>query len=130
MNKETQAAKAVASSLIGLDVKRVIVGSKSYTIPAPTIRRIAGAINHLSDIDISDKPTLRELLMSCAKAESYAKALSWLVQGDDALWEELADNKIEEIVDALCEGFDMTGQSFMKAASLLKFVKRLAAKNQ
>ncbi len=123
-----EAAKVVSSSIIGADFKLIDVGSQTYVLKPPTIRRMAGAINALCGIDVSDAPTLRELFLSFKDAEAYSKALSWLINEDESLVEELNKAPIEEVIDGVIAGFDMTGQSFMKAVGLLKSVRKLAAR--
>lgn len=129
MNQENKAAKSVASSIVGSDIEVVIVGGKTYVIKAPTIKRIAGAVDALTAIDMKEAPTLREMLFSMRDAEAYAKALSWLVNGNDSLVPRLSKAPVEEVIEAVITGLNMTGQSFMRAVGLLRSARSLAARN-
>ena len=120
-------AKIISESIIGMDFRTVIVGSKSYTVYPPTIHKLAGAISHLSNIQ--DAESLREVLLSLGDSTAYSKALSWLIAGDESLNEELSQGILDEVVDALDETLSMIDSKvFLKAVSLAKNVSLLAAK--
>ena len=120
-------AKIISESIIGMDFRTVIVGSKSYTVYTPTIHKLAGAISHLSNIQ--DAESLREVLLSLGDSTAYSKALSWLIAGDESLNEELSQGILDEVVDALDETLSMIDSKvFLKAVSLAKNVSLLAAK--
>ena len=61
-------------------------------------------------------------------SKAYAKALSWLIKGNQTLASELSKGTFEEIVNALSVAFDMVGVApFLKAASLTRNASLLAA---
>lgn len=120
-------AKMIASAIIGLDYKMVIVNDKAYIIEPPTIERIAGATAWLCEY--GDGKTLREILTSLSKAENLAKALSWFIQANEDLSEELAKGSLSEIVAGLEAGFSMIDASnFMRLSALQKSARLLVAK--
>ena len=122
-----QGAKIVSESIIGSDFRTVIVGGKSYTVYPPTIHKLSGAISHLSNVQ--DAESLREVLLSLGNSEAYSKALSWLINGDESLSEELSKGTLDEVVDALDESLSMIDSKvFLKAVSLARNVSLLAAK--
>lgn len=122
-----QGAKIVSESIIGSDFRTVIVGGKSYTVYPPTIHKLSGAISHLSNVQ--DAESLREVLLSLGNSEAYSKALSWLINGDESLSEELSKGTYEENVNALDVAFSMIDSKvFLKAVSLAKNVSLLTAK--
>ncbi len=124
MNK---GAKIVADALLGRDFRTVVVAGKAYTIYPPTIEKLAGAISHLSEV--RDAQTVREVLLSLGDMGRMAKALSWLVAGDESLSGEFAKGTLDEVVDALDAATGMIDMKvFLKAASLAKSVSLLAAK--
>ncbi len=126
-SEKKDGAKMIASAIIGLDYRIVIVNDKSYIIHPPTISKIAGATYWLCDF--GEGNNLRDLLMSLSKADNLAKALSWLIQGDDQLSEELAKGSLTEVVTGIETGFSMIeATNFMKLSALQKSVKRLVAK--
>lgn len=103
------------------------MGGKSYTVYPPTIHKMSGAISHLSNVQ--DAESLREVLLSLGNSEAYSKALSWLINGDESLSEELSKGTYEENVNALDEALSMIDSKvFLKAVSLAKNVSLLAAK--
>lgn len=119
-------AKMIASAIIGMDYKMVIVNDKSYIIEPPTIAKIAGASYWLCDY--GEGKTLRDLLTSLSKAENLTKALSWLIQANDELSEELAEGSLTEIVDGIEAGFSMIEASnFMRLSALQKSARLLVA---
>lgn len=110
-------AKLVSSAILGLDWKNVLVGGRVYTISPPTIKRIAGAGLWLSVDDHAFKDI-----------GNVTKALSWFIQGDESLAEELSDGTMEEVVAALEVAVSMIGtQNFSKLSTLAKSVQRLIA---
>lgn len=120
-------AMMIASAIIGLDYKTVIVNDKSYIIEPPTIAKIAGASYWLCDY--GEGTTLRDILKCLSKAENLAKALSWLIQENDELSEELAKGSLTEIVDGIEAGFSMIeATNFMRLSALQKSVRLLVAK--
>ena len=122
-----QGAKIVSESIIGSDFRTVIVNGKSYTVYPPTIHKLSGAISYLSDV--KDAESMREILLSLGESEAYSKALSWLIDGDESLSEELAKGTYEENVNALDEALSMIDSKvFLKAVSLARSVSLLAAK--
>lgn len=123
------ASKIVSSAILGLDGETLVVGEKVYFITPPTIRKIALAAYHLSDIGEGD--TLREMFIELANSESVAKALSCLIEGDESLAEELSKCTFEEVVDALDKALSLiSAQSFWKLSALARSVRSLTAKQK
>lgn len=104
------------------------LNGKSYVMFPPTIKKLAGAISCISDLELDDKATLKEMFLSCKDCTAYCKALSWLICGDGTLAEELSDATFEDVIDALELGLDMVGVNpFYKAVSLTRSASLLAA---
>lgn len=126
---EKDGAKMIASSIIGLDYQMVIVNDKSYIMQPPTIHKIAGAAYWLCDY--GEGKTLNDILKSLSKAENLSKALSWLIQGNDELSDELAQGSLTEVVEGIEAGFKMIeATNFMKLSTLLKSARLLVAKQK
>ena len=122
-----QGAKIISESIIGTDFRTVFVAGKAYTVYPPTIHKLSGAISCLAGVKEADN--LKEVLLSLGESETYSKALSWLITGDESLSEELANGTYEENVNALDEAFSLIDSKvFLKAVSLAKNVSLLAAK--
>lgn len=122
-----EGAKVVSSAVVGLDYRVVVVNAKTYIIHPPTIARISGAAFYLCEFGSAD--TVRDLLRSLPNTENLTKALSWLIQGDDALSEELAQAVPEEVISAIEAAFSMIGaENFIKLSALQKSVSLLIAK--
>lgn len=123
------AAKIASSAILGMDFKVVIVNGKSYIVTPPTIRRIAGAAYWLSDV--KDGKTIRELLASINNVEPLAHALSWFIQGDDILVEELSQGTLDEVIDGLDAAYSLVStDSFLKLSGLARNVADLTAKQR
>lgn len=127
--QEKDGAKMIASAIIGLDYKMIIVNDKSYIIEPPTIERIAGASYWL--LDAGDGNTVRDVLSLMSKAENLSKALSWYIQGNDELSQELAKGKMSEVVDGLEAAMSMIeATNFLKLSGLRKSARILIAKQK
>lgn len=124
----SKASKLISGAIIGADYTLVYVNNKAYPVNPPTIRRLAGAIHCVSDLDFDDKGTLKDMFLSAKDCEAYAKALSWFVAGDLSLSEEFQEGTFEDVVDALSSALDLVGVNpFLKAASLTRNASLLAA---
>lgn len=124
----SKASKLVSDAVIGNDFSIVYVNSKAYTIHPPTIKVLAGAISCISDLELGDNATLKDMLLSAKDCKAYAKALSWFIKGNMSLSAELYKGTFEEVIDALSSAFDLIGVTpFLKAASLTRNASLLAA---
>ena len=56
------AAKIVASAVLGTDAVNVIVNDKVYVVEPPTIRKLAGAVLWLSDLRPGDNVGITDVL--------------------------------------------------------------------
>lgn len=126
---EHNAAKIVSSAILGMDFKVVIVNGKSYIVTPPTIRKIAGAAYWLSDVE--DGKNIKELLTSINNVEPLAHALSWFIQGNDCLFEELSNGTLDEVVDGLEAAYSLLStKNFLRLSVLAKNVASLTAKQR
>lgn len=100
-----------------------------YPVAQPVVKRLAGAVSCISDLDMQDAGTLKDMLLSAKDCSAYARALSWFIKGNEELTDELMEGKYAELVDALAAIFDMISIApFAKAASLTKNASLLVAK--
>lgn len=126
---EQNAAKIVSSAILGMDFKVVIVNGKSYIVTPPTIKKIAGAAYWLSDV--KEGENMRELLASINNVEPLAHALSWFIQGNDSLFEDLSNGTLNEVIDGLESAYSLLStKNFLRLSVLAKNVARLAAKQR
>ena len=124
----SKASKLISDAIIGGDYSIVYVNNKAYPIQPPTIKKLAGAISCISDIDFSEDGTFKDMLIAAKDSYAYAKALSWLIKGDLSICEELMEGTLDDVVDAITSAFDLIGiNPFLKAASLTKNASLLAA---
>lgn len=123
---ENNAAKIVSSAIIGMDFKTIVINGKPYVIMPPTIKKIAGAAYWLSDIQ--EAKTLKEMFMSINNAEALAHALSWFINGNDDLSEELANGTRDEVIEGLEAAYSLIStQNFIKLSILARNVANLTA---
>lgn len=126
---EQNAAKIVSSAILGMDFKVVIVNGKSYIVAPPTIKKIAGAAYWLSDV--KDGKNIKELLASINNVEPLAHALSWFIQGNDSLFEELSNGTLDEVIDGLESAYSLLStKNFLRLSVLAKNVASLTAKQR
>ena len=108
------------------EARLMVLDRKTGTIYPPTIHSLSNAISYLCDV--REGETLREILISLADLKYYAHALSWFINGDDSLFEELSKGTYEECVNGVEEAISMIDVSvFQKAVGLAKNVSLLAA---
>lgn len=94
-----------------------------------TIHKIAGAGYYLSDL--KEAVTVMDMLRSLKDVEMASRALSWLIQGDENLYEELSSGTFDEVVEALATGLSMiSAENFYKLLALAKNVAILTAKQK
>ncbi len=126
MNK---GAQIVSASIIGADFVNVTVSGKCYTVFPPTVHKLAGAGMFLSDF--GDEQTVRDVIKSINDSEKLAHAFSWLVQGNDRLFDELSHGTFDELVDAVSEAYSLISvENFTKLSVLAKNVASLIAKQK
>lgn len=124
MNK---AAKEVGSAIMQMDFRTVVVGGKAYTVMPPTIEKIASVGYYFSEA--KDGGSIKEVIASLADARLWAHALSWLIEGNDSLYDTFCKADANELVDALVESLSLiSAENFLKLLALTKNVARLTAK--
>ena len=107
----------------------MVVGGKVYFVYPPTIKKLALAAYHLSDLGNGE--TLRDMIQEMSNAEGAAKALSCLIQGDESLAEDFNNSPYSEVVEALEVALSMlSAQSFCKLSALARNVRSLTAKQR
>lgn len=124
----SKASKLISKAIVGSDYIIVYVNGKAYPIKPPTIKKLAGAISCISDLEFPEDGSFKDMLLSAKDCEAYAQALSWLINGDLSLSDELANGTLEDVVDALSSALDLVGiNPFLNAASLTRNASLLAA---
>lgn len=123
----SKASKIVSSSILGRDFEVVCINGKAYVILPPTIKKIAGASYCLSDV--GDAESIGDIVRTIKDINVAAKALSWFINGDESIAEELCDGTLDEVVEALIVGFSLIStENFFKLSVLAKNVANLTAK--
>ncbi len=126
---EKNASKIINAAVLGKDFETVFVNGNVYVIYPPTIHKIAGAGYYLCDL--KEAVTVMDMLRSLKDVEMASCALSWLIQGDENLCEELSAGTFDEVVEALATGLSMvSAENFYKLSVLAKNVATLTAKER
>lgn len=126
---EKNASKIINAAVLGKDFETVFVNGNVYVIHPPTIHKIAGAGYYLCDL--KEAVTVMDMLRSLKDVEMASHALSWLIQGDENLSEELSAGTFDEVVEALATGLSMvSAENFYKLSVLAKNVALLTAKQR
>jgi hypothetical protein len=126
---EKNASKIINAAVLGKDFETVFVNGNVYVIYPPTIHKIAGAGYYLCDL--KEAVTVMDMLRSLKDVEMASRALSWLIQGDENLCEELSAGTFDEVVEALATGLSMvSAENFYKLSVLAKNVALLTAKQK
>lgn len=133
-----EASKTVASAILGLDGKTIIVNDTAYAVMPPTIERIAGAAYYLADIE--DCESIADVIRLMKNIDNAAKALAWFVCEEQdtkmkmvsevaKLAPVIAKAPIEEILDGLEAAFSLIDiENFRKLSALARNVGMLTAK--
>lgn len=126
---EKNASKIINAAVLGKDFETVFVNGNVYVIHPPTIHKIAGAGYYLCDL--KEAVTVMDMLRSLKDVGTASRALSWLIQGDENLCEELSAGTFDEVVEALATGLSMvSAENFYKLSVLAKNVALLTAKQR
>ena len=126
---EKNASKIINAAVLGKDFETVFVNGNVYVLHPPTIHKIAGAGYYLCDL--KEAVTVMDMLRSLKDVEMASRALSWLIQGDENLCEELSAGTFDEVVEALATGLSMvSAENFYKLSVLAKNVATLTAKER
>lgn len=121
-----EGVKLVSEVLLGKGGVSAHIAGKDYTIPPPTIERIAGAGYYLADF--KECETLMDMVTSMESMNSVCKALSWFIQGDEELYRTLSKGTIAEVVDALAKAIGLIGvENFLRLSALVRNVQSLIA---
>lgn len=119
----------VAGAMLGLDFRTIVVNGTAYAIQPPTCERIAGAAYHLSDME--DCESLSDVVMRMSDIRKVCCALSWFIEGDESLADELIKGTLDENLEGLEIAYGMIDvRPFTKLSVLAKNVARLAAKQK
>ena len=123
-----KASKSVSSAILGMDFRTAIINNKTYVILPPTIKKIAGAGYYLSEI--KDAERIKDVLLTLS-TDNAAHARSWLIGGNDDLFDELKDGRFVEIGSALELGYSLIStENFFKLSGLARNVANLIAKQK
>ena len=121
-----EGAKIVSSAILGMDIGTAVVNNKAYFIKPLTIKKLAGMGYYLNELGEGDN--IKDLLWTLT-SDKAAHALSWAIQGDDSLSEELSNGTFEEVVEALETAFSLIKtENFMKLSDLRKSAGILIAR--
>lgn len=125
-----EGARLVSEALLGVAVKVVVIADKRYTITSPTIHKLAGAAYHLSNYTLPAKDaTIADLVATINNSRELAAALSWFIQDNEELTEELSHGTIGELANAIEAAYTMIDtRDFTKAVELSMCVADATAK--
>lgn len=119
------AVTLVSSAVLGIDIETVFIGGRVYTIPPPTVRRFAGAVRYIKE---GNGNTLKDIILSL-DMDGACKALSWLIQGDEGLYDALLDSPVNEVMEGVIKGFGMIDPgNFTRLSALQRNVRSLVAR--
>ena len=124
MNK---AAREVGAAIARMDFVTVVIGGKAYTVYPPTIHKLAGAGYYFSGAKEGD--SVKDIILSLGDAKLWAHALSWLIEGNDSLYESFSKADADEVIEALIEALSLiSAENFLKLLALTKNVAKLTAR--
>lgn len=131
MADKENAAKLVSSAILGLDYETVFIGGKGYIIDPPTIKKIAGASYYLTDLETKGIPSLSDLIRTMQDVDKLARAVSWFINGDEDLTDELKGGTLDELIEALTTAYSLISvENFIKLSTLAKSVGKMIARQR
>lgn len=129
-----KATELVSKALLGLDIKMVNIGGRTYAIKSPSIRTILSATRWFAKVEIDDKPTEIGIIKDYEKNTPYiTRGIAIIINGRDGIRTRMLANRLtkgtyKELVNALVICIDlMGGQDFFAIASLLKSIRKTVA---
>lgn len=126
---ENNAARIVNSAILGMDFKTIVVAGKAYVVTPPTIKKLAGAGYWLSDINKGEN--IKDILLSLNDAKKLANALSWFINGNEALADELSNGTLDELTDGLEAAYSLLStKDFLRLSALARNVASMTAKQR
>lgn len=119
----SEGSRLISSAILGLDFETIEVNGMAYILKPPTIGRLAGVGLALGDL--GEGSTIADVIKTCTTgAEGAARALSWLIQGDDSLTEKLSQGTLEEVLNGLEKA--LSGVSIANFQRLLVLARNVA----
>lgn len=109
------AVKLVSSEILGLNAETVSIGGEVYVVNPPTIRRLAGATMYLGGVSAFENTA--ELVKAVA-SDDLARALSWLLNGDESMTEKFLDCDVNEVALGVAVGISMIDPGNFTALSV------------
>lgn len=126
MNK---AAILVSEAITGKDFIPIIVNGKMYRVNPPTIHKIAGASAYLSVLE--DNKDIVGVISSLKDISVASRALSWFIEGNDSLEQELSNGTLEEVLYGLTAAYSLISvENFTMLLDLAKNVANLTARQK
>lgn len=115
--------KEIASDLLGVGTSKVRIAGKEYVINPPTIERLVGAAQYISEI-----PDTKDLEKCIVFLDNACHAVSWFIAGDDSLYLNIRKGRQEEVVEAfvICVS-KIDTRNFLKLSVSAKSVRMLIA---
>lgn len=116
----------VANAIIGMDYIDIEVNGKIYVVKPPTIYKIVGGGKYLSVAE--NVENLTDVFRVMNNADNLAHALSWLINGNDNLYNEFTKGTFDELVAGVEKIYSlMSIENFIKLSTLAKNVSMMIA---
>ena len=117
---------------IGMSAEAVSIGGKEYAIHLPSIismQKIGEYLAQMATSEMSGK-TLDEAVRMMTDKKTMAKTVSYILQGDELLVDELSNGSSEELQEAIIIYHGMTIQSMKMLKRLAESVGKLIGKQK
>ena len=128
-DKSKNAVSLVSGAILGIDSETVIVNGRAYVIKPPMIKRIAGAGMCLSHF--MDGADSFGTMMKAVSSQAAARALSWMIAGDESLTDELSEGTLDEVTGGLEAAYGLVSVvNFSRLSTLARSVAGLIARRR
>lgn len=105
MENTEKSAKLVSDIILAKTEKKIKASGKEYVIKPPTIHKLAGAAYYLSGLE--GGKTFEDAVRQMQNLTAACTALSYFIEDDDKLTEELSEGSLTEIVNGLSVAMQM-----------------------
>jgi hypothetical protein len=116
----------------GMTAQAVTVGDKEYALHLPSIVSIQKVAEYLAEMVVPEmnNKTLDEAVRMMTNSKMMARCVSFIIQGDETLTEELESGSVDELQEVIILYHQMTIRSMMTLKALAHNIGKLIGKQK
>lgn len=116
----------------GMTAQAVTVGDKEYALHLPSIVSIQKVAEYLAEMVVPEmnNKTLDEAVRMMTNSKMMARCVSFIIQGDETLTEELESGSVDELQEVIILYHQMTIRSMMTLKAQAHNIGKLIGKQK